>query len=84
MVTSADDPLVRDLLRPENLPDAPRHVELRTTHGSLVLLTEAAVYKIKRAKDYGFFDYTTLAARKHFCEEAVSYTHLTLPTILRV
>lgn len=81
MVTSADDPLVRDLLRPENLPGAPRHVELRTTHGSLVLLAGDAVYKIKRAKDYGFFDYTTLAARKHFCEEEVRLNRRAAPGV---
>lgn len=67
-----DDPLVRDLLRPENLPPpAPSRVEFVSTHASFVFLTERFVYKVKRAKDYGFFDYSTLEKRKHFCEEEV-------------
>ncbi len=34
-----------------------------------MLLTGAFAYKIKKAVDFGFLDFTTLAARRFFCEE---------------
>ena len=39
------------------------------THISFVLLTGTHAYKIKKAVDFGFLDFTTLAARRFFCEE---------------
>ena len=66
-----DDPLVKDLLAPGNLPPPSGKVEFRSTHASFVFLTEDSAYKVKRAKDYGFFDYRSLEARKHYCEEEV-------------
>ena len=67
----SEDDLVRDLLLGENLPGSPAKVELRRTHASLVFLTPAEVFKIKRAKHYGFFDYSTLERRRHFTSEEV-------------
>jgi hypothetical protein len=80
-MTVRDEPLVRDLLRPANLPDGGDRVEFVATHGSFVFLTERSVYKVKRAKDYGFFDYSTLGARKHFCELEVSLNRRTAPDV---
>ncbi|MGM0767754.1 MAG: AAA family ATPase [Pseudomonadota bacterium] len=39
------------------------------THISQVLLTGDYAYKIKKPMDFGFLDFSTLARRKHFCEE---------------
>ena len=61
--------MVQDLCRPENLPGGTGAVELATTHGSLVFLTDREVFKVKRAKDYGFFDFTTLETRERNCRE---------------
>lgn len=77
----ADVPLVADLSRPENLPGEARRVEFLFTHGSFVFRTPRDVYKVKRAKDYGFFDYSTLAARKHFCEEELRLNRRTAPEV---
>jgi aminoglycoside phosphotransferase family enzyme/predicted kinase len=44
-------------------------VELLETHISYVLLTGTFAYKIKKAVDFGFLDFTTLTARRFFCEE---------------
>ncbi len=41
------------------------------THASAVLLTPDLVYKLKKPKNYGFFDYSTPALRRHFCAEEV-------------
>lgn len=76
-----DDPLVHDLLAPGALSDGP--VEFVSTHASFVFLAPRDVYKIKRAKNYGFFDYTTLEARRHFCEEEVRLNRRTAPDVYR-
>ena len=39
------------------------------THISWVLLTGDYVYKIKKPVNFGFLDYSSLDARKHFCAE---------------
>ncbi|MEO5784148.1 MAG: AAA family ATPase [Casimicrobiaceae bacterium] len=39
------------------------------THISYVLLTGTHAYKIKKAVRLGFLDFTTLAKRRHYCEE---------------
>jgi hypothetical protein len=41
------------------------------THISWVLLTGPYAYKFKKPVNFGFLDFTDLAARKHFCEEEV-------------
>jgi uncharacterized protein len=41
------------------------------THASAVLLAGKRAYKLKKAKDFGFFDYSTPALRRHFCEQEV-------------
>ncbi|MBM3556067.1 MAG: adenylyl-sulfate kinase, partial [Alphaproteobacteria bacterium] len=41
-------------------------VERISTHGAHVFLAGDRAYKIKKAVDLGFFDFTTLARRRHF------------------
>jgi aminoglycoside phosphotransferase family enzyme/predicted kinase len=41
------------------------------THASAVLLAGDYAYKLKKPKDFGFFDYSTAAQRRHFCGEEV-------------
>lgn len=74
-----DHPLVRDLLKPGNLPEPP--LDFVSTHASFVFLCRDSVYKVKRAKDYGFFDYSTLEKRKHFCEREVQLNRRTAPDV---
>lgn len=50
-----------------NEPD----VEVIQTHASLVLLLASRVYKLKKPKNFGFFDYSTPALRRHFCQQEV-------------
>jgi aminoglycoside phosphotransferase family enzyme len=47
------------------------HAELIETHISWVLLTGDLAYKIKKPVALPFVDYSTLEARRHFCEEEV-------------
>ncbi|MHC5209212.1 MAG: bifunctional aminoglycoside phosphotransferase/ATP-binding protein [Planctomycetota bacterium] len=76
-----DQPLVRDLLSPGNLPGSPEHVEFLFTHASLIFRTPSDVYKVKRAKDFGFFDHTTLSAREHSCREELRLNRRTAPEV---
>ncbi len=46
-------------------------MELCETHISWVFLTGDYAYKIKKPVNFGFLDFSTLAKRKHFCEEEV-------------
>tara|TARA_R110000868_G_scaffold380784_1_gene646878 strand:- start:52316 stop:53857 length:1542 start_codon:yes stop_codon:yes gene_type:complete len=39
------------------------------THGSWVITTGEFVYKIKKPVHFPFLDYSTLAKRKHYCEQ---------------
>jgi hypothetical protein len=49
----------------------PPSVELRQTHISYVILAGADVYKVKKPVRFAFLDFSTLARRRHFCEEEV-------------
>ncbi|HTZ41225.1 MAG TPA: AAA family ATPase [Syntrophales bacterium] len=61
--------LVETMSRPDFYPHRPDKVELVQTHISFVFIAGDLVYKIKKAVDFGFLDFTTLEKRKFFCEE---------------
>jgi aminoglycoside phosphotransferase family enzyme/predicted kinase len=56
-------------------------VEVIETHISWVLLTGAVAYKIKKAVDLGFLDFTTLARRRHLCEQELRLNRRLAPAI---
>ena len=51
------------------------------THISYVLLTGDYAYKIKKAVDFDFLDFTTLAARRFFCEEELRLNRRLAPAL---
>jgi len=51
------------------------------THISFVLLTGSHAYKIKKAVDFGFLDFTTLAARRFFCTEELRLNRRLAPEL---
>ncbi|TBW39085.1 hypothetical protein E0E54_03150 [Azotobacter chroococcum] len=63
--------LINALQNPALYPHAVTEFKVIETHISWVLLTGPYAYKFKKAVDFGFLDFTNLAARKHFCEEEV-------------
>ena len=63
--------LLRALLSPRAYPHPAERVELVETHASWVLLAGERAYKVKKPVDFGFLDFSTLAARRRFCEEEV-------------
>ncbi len=73
--------LVRALLDPRCYPHRVDEVRLMQTHISYVLLTGAFAYKIKKPLDLGFLDFTTLAARRFFCEEELRLNRRLAPRV---
>jgi hypothetical protein len=61
--------IVEALLKPEAYDEDPGRIELVQTHISFVFLTRSFVYKMKKAVDFGFLDFTTLKKRRFFCEK---------------
>ena len=57
------------LMKPEAYDEEPGRIELTQTHISFVFLTRNFVYKMKKAVDLGFLDFTTLEKRRFFCEK---------------
>ncbi|NWG01777.1 MAG: hypothetical protein HXY44_02840 [Syntrophaceae bacterium] len=69
------------LLDPEIYPDHPQTIALIETHISLLFLTGHYVYKVKKAVDFGFLDFTSLEKRKYFCEQEVKLNRRLSPNI---
>jgi uncharacterized protein len=46
-------------------------IEVIQTHASAVLLVADRAYKLKKPKNFGFFDYSTPTLRRHFCGQEV-------------
>jgi len=56
-------------------------IERIETHISSILLTGDYAYKIKKPVDFGFLNFSTLAKRKHYCEEELRLNSRTAPAI---
>ncbi len=56
-------------------------VRLIETHLSYVLLTGSHAYKIKKALSLGFVDFSTLARRRHYCDEEIRLNRRLAPAI---
>lgn len=59
------------LSQPGSYPDRPACVEVVQTHMSWVFLTDRHAYKLKKPARRSFLDFSTLAARHHYCKEEV-------------
>lgn len=56
-------------------------VELVETHISSVLLAGDFAYKLKKPVNFGFVDFSTLALRRHYCEEELRLNRRSAPTL---
>jgi len=61
--------VVEALMKPEAYEEESGQIELKQTHISFVFLTRNFVYKVKKAVDFGFLDFSTLEKRHFFCEK---------------
>ncbi len=76
--------LVNALSRRTAYPFAIREnepVQVRQTHASAVLLVADRAYKLKKSRNFGFFDYSTPALRRHFCTQEVLVNRRYAPRI---
>ena len=73
--------LIESLSDPRAFPQAPREVEVRQTHISVVFLAGPFAYKIKKPLEMGFLDFHTLELRRHFCEEEVRLNRRLAPSV---
>ncbi len=74
-----------DALRLHLQLDTGQPVQLVETHISWVLLADTLAYKVKKPVQLAFVDFSTLALRKHFCEEELRLNRRLAPSLyLRV
>jgi aminoglycoside phosphotransferase family enzyme len=73
--------IVEALLKPEAYPQPPGKIELIQTHISFVFLTEDYAYKVKKAVNFGFLDFSSLDKRKFFCEKELELNRRLCPEI---
>ena len=73
------DRLIAALRQPARYAHAVERVELLQTHISCILLAGDYAYKIKKPVNLGFLDFSTLAARRHYCEEELRLNRRTAP-----
>lgn len=72
MSDSALPTIVQHMLKPAFYPHpVTEPIRFMQTHVSYVLLTGDYVYKLKKAVNFGFLDYSTLEKRHHFCQEEI-------------
>ncbi|MEA2013777.1 MAG: hypothetical protein U9N38_00480 [Thermodesulfobacteriota bacterium] len=63
--------LVELMLTSEFYPHRPDTVKLIQTHISFIFIADGLVYKVKKAVDFGFLDFTTLEKRRYYCDQEV-------------
>ncbi len=74
-------PLIEALRDPACYPHPVERVAMLETHISWVLLAGDYAYKIKKPVDFGFLDFSTLARRRHFCQEEIRLNRRTAPEL---
>lgn len=80
METTTPDRTLLDGLR-RTLAVGGTPVELIETHISWVLLAGDAAYKLKKPVALGFLDFSSAAARQHFCEEELRLNRRLAPSL---
>lgn len=73
--------LVRDLLQPAAYGHAPATVTHLETHISHVFIAGEFAYKVKKAVNLGFLDYSTPALRRAACEEELRVNRRLAPDL---
>jgi len=69
------------LLTLDAYPQDAGKIELIQTHISFVFLTKNYVYKVKKAVNFGFLDFSTLDKRRTYCEKELELNRRLCPEI---
>jgi aminoglycoside phosphotransferase family enzyme len=80
-MTNDNPSITDDLLRPASLPDKTESVSLVQTHISLVFVADEFVYKVKKAVNFGFLDFSTLEKRHYYCQQEVKLNRRLSPNL---
>jgi aminoglycoside phosphotransferase family enzyme len=73
--------VVAALLTPDAYPQDAGKIELIQTHISFVFLTKNYVYKVKKAVNFGFLDFSTLDKRYAYCKKELELNRRLCPEI---
>jgi uncharacterized protein len=73
--------IVDSLLTPEAYPENPSEIGLIQTHISFVFITNNFAYKVKKAVNFGFLDFSTLDKRRFFCEKELELNRRLCPEV---
>jgi uncharacterized protein len=73
------EPLVAFLRSPSSYPHRPRSVRSIQSHISWVFIAPPFVYKVKKAVNLGFLDFSTLEKRHHFCQRELELNQRLCP-----
>ena len=73
--------LLAGLSRPDAYTHPVEELRVIETHISAVFLTGRYAYKLKKALDLGFLDFSTLERRRHFCEEELRLNRRLAPQL---
>ncbi|WP_224982669.1 bifunctional aminoglycoside phosphotransferase/ATP-binding protein [Geomonas agri] len=76
-----DQKLIKSLLEAPAYPEPTAEVRLVETHVSFIFITDRFVYKVKKAVDYGFLDFTSLDRRRFYCGEEVRLNRRLCPEV---
>ena len=73
------------LSSPDTYParDGVDSVEVRETHTAVVFLAGSRAYKMKKAVDFGFLNFTTLASRRYYCYQELFLNQRAAPDVYR-
>ena len=74
-------PFIESLLDPACYPHPVDRVEVLETHISWVLLAGDYAYKVKKPVRLPFLDFSSLAARRRYCEEELRLNRRTAPEL---
>jgi hypothetical protein len=69
------------MFRPEFYPNRPEHVEFIQTHISYIFIAGDYVYKVKKAVDFDFLDFTTIERRRFYCNEELRLNRRLAPDV---
>jgi len=73
--------LIKALLEPKAYSHPPQRIELVQTQMSFVFMTDDYVYKVKKAVNLGYLDYTTLKKRQLYCHKEVKLNQRLCPEV---
>ncbi len=79
--TTMSTALIDALRDPLRYPHAAESIEVIETHISWVVLAGDFAYKIKKPVDFGFLDFSTLARRRHCCDEELRINRRLAPQL---